>query len=193
MALHLSYARAVDATLVASPRPLPDRTSRTEASGCEGGQCGAWPSEGGFTRFLCDKASVAPSYADHMSDKASPDHLTPARLHPRRPFASSTRRRTGGVGSAASIVPTGTTRRTVRAPRIADFATHRLSEGVNACRILRGASQASKFRSTAAPTAGRCRGATIGSIATASVSLVIAPRSVPVRGIMAGLTLRARH
>ena len=141
MALHLSDARAVDATLVASPRPLPDRTLRTDASRCEGGQCGAWPSEGGFTRFLCDKASVAPSYANHMSDKTSPDHLTPARLHPRRPFASSTRRRTGGVGSAASTVPTGTTRSTVRAPRITEFATHRLSDGVNACRILRGASQ----------------------------------------------------
>ena len=93
----------------------------------------------------------------------------------------------GGVRSVASTVSTGTTRRTVRAPRIAEFAAHRLSEGVNACLILRGASQRPSLdrRLPRPPADAEVR--LSGSINMASVSLVNALRSRPARVIMVGM------
>ena len=147
----------------------------------------AWASESGFPQFPCDATSVARSSLHHVPSKPSPDPPAPARLRPPRHFASSARRWTGGVRSVASTVSTGTTRRTVRAPRIAEFAAHRLSEGVNACRILRGASQRPSLdrRLPRPPADAEVR--LSGSITMASVSLVNALRSRPARAIMVGM------
>ena len=123
-ALRLSYVRAVDATLTASPRRLSDRTSWADMDwgGC--GQGGRGRQKAVFSSFHAKLRPLRghPCTTYHLNPRQTLQHQPDCAPHAtwRVPHGGGQ----GGVRSVASTVSTGTTRRTVRAPRIADFAAH---------------------------------------------------------------------
>ena len=91
-ALLLSHGFAVLVTHGGAVRHCSDRTLQADMGWCRGGHGRPWVSEIAFPRIPCCVASVARSFAHHMTSKPSPDHLVPAGLRPPRPLASTAAR-----------------------------------------------------------------------------------------------------
>ena len=72
-ALLLSHGFAVLVTHGGAVRHCSDRTLRADMGWCRGGQGRPWVSEIAFPRIPCCVASVARSFAHHMTSKPSPD------------------------------------------------------------------------------------------------------------------------
>ena len=91
-ALPLSHGFAVLVTHGGAVRHCSDRTLRADMGWCRGGQGRPWVSEIDFPRIPCCVASVARSFAHHMTSKPSPGHLVSAGLRPPRPLANTAAR-----------------------------------------------------------------------------------------------------
>ena len=138
-ALLLSHGFAVLVTHGGAVRHCSDRTLRADMGWCRGGQGRPWVSEIAFPRIPCCVASVARSFAHHMTSKPSPDHLVSAGLRPPRPLANTAARLLRGLTLRRPerfSVLVWSHRRTVCVPRIGASDAHWLCGDATACQSL---------------------------------------------------------